>query len=112
MKPEQRRGERLCAPTPEELFVKCEGARYLIKIDLTSSFWQIPIREEYRKYTAFLYKNKFNQHKVVPFGLSTSLAVIVKCLEVALGPEMEPYTMVFVDDIHIVSKTLEEHISN
>ena len=81
-----------CAPPADELFAKCEGARYLTKLDLRSSFWQIPIRREDRKYTAFLYKNKCYQHKVVPFGLSTSLAAIVKCLEKALGPEVEPYT--------------------
>ena len=100
-----------CAPTADELFTKCEGAKYLTKLDLTSSFWQIPIRESDRKYTAFLYKNKCYQHKVVPFGLSTSLAAIVKCLEIALGPEVEPYTMIFVDDILVISKTLE-HIIN
>ena len=55
-----------CAPTADELFSKCEGARYLTKLDLRSSFWQIPIREENRKYTAFLYKNKYYQHRVVP----------------------------------------------
>ena len=57
-------------------------------------------------------KNKCYQHRVVPFGLSTSLAAIVKCLERALGPEVEPYTMVFVDDILVVSKTLDEHIKH
>ena len=101
-----------CAPPADELFAKCEGTRYLTKLDLRSSFWQIPIRREDRKYTAFLYKNKCYQHKVVPFGLSTSLAAIVKCLEKALGPEVEPYTIVFVDDILVVSKTLDEHIEH
>ena len=101
-----------CAPTADELFTKCEGARYVTKLDLRSSFWQIPIHEENRKYTAFLYKNKCYQHRVVPFELSTSLAAIVKCLERALGPEVEPYTMVFVDDILVVSKTLDEHIKH
>lgn len=101
-----------CAPTADELFTKCEGAKYLTKLDLTSSFWQIPIKEEDRKYTAFLYRNKCYQHRVVPFGLTTSLAAIVKCLERALGDEVEPYTMVFVDDILVISKTLQEHIVN
>ena len=84
-----------CAPNADELFKKCEGARYLTKLNLRSNFWQIPIREEDKKFTAFLYKNKCYQHKVVPFGLSTSLAAIVKCLESTLGPEVEPYTMIF-----------------
>lgn len=100
-----------CAPNAEELFAKCEGARYLTKLDLTSSFWQIPIRESDRKYTAFLYKNKTYEYNVVPFGLSTSLSAIVRCLENALGEEVSPYTMVFVDDILVVSKTIQEHVN-
>ena len=47
-----------CAPMADELFTQCEGAKYLTKLDLISSFWQIPIRVSDRKYTAFLYKNK------------------------------------------------------
>ena len=53
-----------------------------------------------------------DRHRVVPFGLSTSLEAIVKCLERTLGPEVEPYTMIFVDDILVISETFEEHISN
>ena len=61
-----------CARSVEELFQKCNGVKYMTKLDLTSGFWQIPIRTCDRKYTAFLYKNKCYQFKVVPFGLSTS----------------------------------------
>lgn len=45
-----------CAPTADELFTKCEGAKYLTKLDLTSSSWQISIIKSDRKYTAFMYK--------------------------------------------------------
>ena len=53
-----KRQENDCAPTADELFSKCEGERYLTKLDLRSCFWQIPIREEDRNYTAFFYKSK------------------------------------------------------
>ena len=100
-----------CARSVEELFQKCNGVKYMTKLDLTSGFWQIPIRKCDRQYTAFLYKNKCYQFKVVPFGLSTSLAAMVRCLDSALGNEVEKYTLVFVDDILCVSQTFEEHLS-
>ena len=47
------------------------------RLDLKSGFWHIPLAKECRKFTAFLYKNKYYQFKVVPFGLVTSLAAMV-----------------------------------
>ena len=47
-----------CTRSVEELFQKCNGVKYMTKLDLTSRFWQIPIRKCDRQYTAFLYKNK------------------------------------------------------
>lgn len=78
------------------------------KLDLTSSFCQIPIRPQDQKYTAFLHENKCYQRTVVPFGLSTSLAAILRCLEEALESEVDVFTMVFVDDILVMSKKKQE----
>lgn len=99
-----------CARSTEELFQKCAGVKFMSKLDLTSGFWQIPIRKCDRKYTAFLYRNKCYQFTVVPFGLSTSLAAMVRCLDKVMGTEVEDYTLVFVDDILCVSHTFEEHL--
>ena len=43
-----------CAPNAENLFIKCQGVKYMSRLDLKSGFWQIPLVEESRKYTAFL----------------------------------------------------------
>jgi hypothetical protein len=49
---------------------------------------------------------------VVHFGLVTSLAAIVRCLEMALGPEVDDFVSVFVDDILIMSRSYEEHLEH
>ena len=48
-----------------------------------------------------------DRFRVVPFGLITSLAAMVRCLELALGPEVEDFVSIFVDDILIISKSFE-----
>ena len=48
----------------------------------------------------------------MPFGLVTSLAAMVKCVELALGPEVEDFVSVFVDDILVISKSFEEHLKH
>lgn len=101
-----------CAPNVDDLFRKCRGIKYMTRLDLTSSFLQIPLDENSRKYTAFLYNNRCYQFKVVSFGHVTSLAAIVKCLEMAFGPDVESFVSGFVDDILVVSKTFKEHIEH
>ena len=74
-----------CAPNAENLFIKCQGVKYMTRLDLKSGFWQIPLAEDSRKFTALLYKNKCYQFKVVPFRLVTSLPAMVRCLRVGAG---------------------------
>ena len=37
---------------------------------------------------------------------------MIKCLELALGPEVDDFVSVFVDDILIISKSFEEHMQH
>ena len=74
-------------------------------LDLASSFGQ---HKDRTKFTAFIDKNKFYQFKVVPFGLWTSLAAIVKCLQLLSGHEVEGFASGFVDDTLIMTR--DEHL--
>ena len=42
----------------------------------------------------------------------TNLAAMVRCLELALGSEVEDFVSVFVDDILVISKPFEEHLKH
>lgn len=92
--------------------MKCQGAKCVTHLDLTSSFWQIPLHKESRKYSVLMLKNKCYQFRAVPFSLVTSLAAIIKCLELVLGPDMEEFISIFINDILVTSKSLDEHIKH
>ena len=41
-----------CAPNAENLFIKCQGVKYMPRLDLKSGVWQIPLAENLlRSYT-------------------------------------------------------------
>ena len=61
-----------CAEPTEVLFQRCGGSKIMSTMDLTSSFWQIPLAEKSKKYTAFLHEGKCYEFCVTPFGLKTS----------------------------------------
>ncbi len=43
--------QNLC--DPEAVFSRITASRYFSKLDLTKGYWQIPLSEESKKYTAF-----------------------------------------------------------
>ena len=57
-----------------EVLASCGNIKVMSSIDLTSSFWQIPLAEDSPDFTGFLYKGKCYRYTVTPFGLKTSLA--------------------------------------
>ncbi|XP_023289070.1 uncharacterized protein LOC111674111, partial [Orussus abietinus] len=73
-----------CMQTTEEIFQKCTCMKVVSSFDRTSSFWQIPLNPDSRKYTAFLHKGNCYEFVVIPFGLKTSSASLIRGLEIVL----------------------------
>lgn len=95
----------------DEILMKFQGARYLSSIDLTAGYWQCRLKKECRGITAFLYRGRNYQFKVLPFGLINSVAEFQKILDKVLGSEVLQFTAVYVDDIHVTSPTFSEHMN-
>lgn len=92
------------------LLQRCDGKKYFTRLDLNMSFWQIPLTEDSKKYTAFLLKGKCYQHNVTPFGLKTSTAALVRGLDKVLTGLMD-CVISYVDDL-LISETEEKHIQD
>lgn len=112
----RRLNERLiedweCPETAEVLFQGCQGVKIISALDLTSSFWQIPLHPDSKKYTAFQHRGNTYEFNVVPFGLKTSTAALVRGLEQALQG-IGDYVIKFVDDMLIKSSSEEEHLEH
>lgn len=98
------------SPEPiDEIFQKFSGVKYLTSFDLTAGYWQIPLAPESRKYTAFLFNGRNYQFKRLPFGLNTSVASFIKCLDAIVQPSSVDFVTLYVDDILIASRSFEEH---
>ncbi|XP_023288921.1 uncharacterized protein LOC111674083 [Orussus abietinus] len=98
-----------CMQTMEVLFQECTNANVMSTLDLTSSFWQVPLHPDSRKYTAFLHQGRCYEFIVTPFGLKTSTAALVRGLEPVLR-NVSAGILNFVDDILCTARTFEQHI--
>ena len=55
---------------------------------------------------SFLFNGKNYQFKRLPFGLNTSVASFIKCLDKSLQPHNLDFLTIYVDDILIASRTV------
>ena len=101
--------DRECAQNMETIFQQCQNVGIMSTLDLTSSFWQIPLHPDSRKYTAFLYQGVCYEYKVTPFGLTTSSAGLIRGLGIILDG-LKENLINFVDDLLLISKGPEDHL--
>lgn len=90
---------------------KLRNAHYLSSLDIKSVYWQVPVAENSRRYTAFTVPNRGLFHfKRMPFGLRNSPTTWQRLIDSVLGFDLEPYVFVYLDVI-IVTPTFEKHLS-
>ena len=94
-------------PNQEVILNRMGGDNFISRLDLTKGFWQIPIKEEDRKYTAFSTDQGLMQFKYMPFGLVNALAIFCRMVRKLLYDVN--YVDACVDDIVPHTATWDDH---
>lgn len=98
-------------PPIHETVKELGAAKIFTALDLKSGFWQIPLAEESRKYTAFtLPDGSSYEFRVMPFGLKNGPAAFQKLITKVLAGLIDECVKVYMDDIIIFSESMEDHI--
>lgn len=98
-------------PRLEDILDNLGKARYFSTLDMQSSFHQIPLDPQSRKYTAFSTNKGHFQYKRLPFGLKISTNSFQRMLTIALAG-LEWQAFLYVDDIIVFGSSITQHNRN
>jgi hypothetical protein len=96
-------------PLPEQMFNELLGSAVFSKLDLTKGFWQIPMERKSRKILAMATPLGLYEPLFMPFGMKNAPAVFQREMSRVLQARLHRGVGVFIDDIIIYSKTVEQH---
>ena len=103
------KGDAFPLPLPENMFDALQGSRIFSKLDLTKGFWQIPMEEASKAILAMSTPIGLVEPNCMPFGMKNAPAVFQREMQRVLRDRLNKGVMVFIDDILLHTKTIEEH---
>jgi hypothetical protein len=96
-------------PRIDLLFDQLAGAQVFTKIDLHSEYHQIQIHVKDISKTTFSTRYSLYEYLVISFGLTNVPAHFMYLMNSIFMKEMDKFVMVFIDDILVCLKSIEEH---
>jgi hypothetical protein len=96
-------------PRIDILFDLLAGAQVFSKIDLRSDYHQIKIRTEDIPKPAFTTRYGLFEYLVMSFGLTNASTDFMYLMNSIFMLELDKFVVVFIDDILIYSRSMEEH---
>ncbi|XP_065144068.1 uncharacterized protein [Paramisgurnus dabryanus] len=85
------------------------GSKWFSVLDLRGGYYQIEMAEEDKEKTAFICPLGFFQFQRMPQGITGAPATFQRLMEKAVGDINLLQVVVYLDDIIVFGKTLEEH---
>lgn len=96
-------------PRIDDALASLTGSRWFSVLDLRSGYYQIAMSEEDKEKTAFICPLGFYQFERMPQGITGAPATFQRLMEQAVGDMNLLQCLVYLDDLIVFGRTLEEH---
>lgn len=99
-------------PRISDLVHKMAKYKYFSKLDLKSAYYQVPLKEDEKLYTAFEADGQLYQYTRIPFGLTNAVAAFQRIINSIISDNKLDATFAYIDDVIICGKDQEDHDRN
>ena len=97
-------------PDSRALLDTLSGSSYFTTLDLSSGYYNIPMKEEDIQKTAFSTRHNHWEFVRMPMGLSTAPASFQRLMHMVFHKENWKQCLIYLDDILIFADDMEEHL--
>ncbi|MEJ2229930.1 MAG: pol polyprotein, partial [Nitrospirales bacterium] len=97
-------------PLIQDILAALKGAKYFSTLDLSKGFNQIALDDDAIPKAAFNTIHGQFEYLRLPFGLKSAPGNFQRCMERVLGDLQWKRCLIYIDDVLIFSKTVEEHL--
>lgn len=104
--------DRYSMPEIGYVIGQLKGQKYFTTLDLASGFHQIRMKESDIEKTAFCINNGKYEFTRMPFGLKNAPATFQRAIDDILRIHIGKICYVYIDDVIVFGKSLEEHLKN
>ena len=99
-------------PRMDNILENLGQCSYFSTLDLAQGFHQIPANKNSIEKTAFTVENGHYEYVRMPFGLKNAPATFQRLMNRILMKYLHKFCFVYMDDIIIFSKSLQEHLQH
>jgi hypothetical protein len=99
-------------PRVDDIFDTLHGATIFSSLDMPSGYHHVSIRPQDREKTAFRTRSGHWQWLRMPFGLTNAPATFQRMMDVLFSGLLWRFVLVYLDDIFIFSRSIDEHMKH
>jgi len=99
-------------PLIQDLMDRLSGASIFTKLDLRSGYWQVRVADGDEHKTTCVTRYGSYEFLVMPFGLTNAPATFCNLMNDVLYDFLDNFVVVYLDDIVIYSRGIEEHVTH
>ena len=98
-------------PRLEDLLERLGKVQFVTTLDLCKGYWQVPLAEGVKPYTAFRTPQGLYQFTVMPFGMQGASACFQRLMDRVLDGT-DGFAAAYLDDVVVYSATWEQHLQH